>query len=242
MAMDTGSPTPTPRPTSRARAAASVGADLARRLRREPDDVNRSCPSTRSSRPSGGGASAGWAWRRSTSTRSSAPSTAPASSTATSAPPRAASSPAGSGSPKAMRRGEAMPPIDVYRIGPLHFVRDGHHRVSVARAAGARGDRGLRDRDRHRGRRRRRRAAPRPRAEEPRAALLRAGAAAARSCAAGSCCRTGSWYAGPGRGSRGMGLPRDAGARRVHDPRAGRPRVVRAGVRAGRRRCCARPT
>jgi hypothetical protein len=34
----------------------------------------------------------------------------------------------------AMRRGEAMPPIDVYRIGELHFVRDGHHRVSVARA------------------------------------------------------------------------------------------------------------
>jgi hypothetical protein len=34
----------------------------------------------------------------------------------------------------AVRRGEAMPPIDVYRIGELHFVRDGHHRVSVARA------------------------------------------------------------------------------------------------------------
>jgi hypothetical protein len=34
---------------------------------------------------------------------------------------------------KAMRSGEAMPPIDVYRIGELHFVRDGHHRVSVAR-------------------------------------------------------------------------------------------------------------
>jgi hypothetical protein len=34
----------------------------------------------------------------------------------------------------AMRRGNAMPPIDVYRIGDLHFVRDGHHRVSVARA------------------------------------------------------------------------------------------------------------
>jgi hypothetical protein len=37
---------------------------------------------------------------------------------------------------KAMRRGEAMPPIDVYRIGELHFVRDGHHRVSVARQLG----------------------------------------------------------------------------------------------------------
>jgi hypothetical protein len=33
-------------------------------------------------------------------------------------------------------RGESMAPIDVYRIGRLHFVRDGHHRVSVARAQG----------------------------------------------------------------------------------------------------------
>ena len=29
-----------------------------------------------------------------------------------------------------------MPPIDVYRIGELHFVEDGHHRVSVAWALG----------------------------------------------------------------------------------------------------------
>ena len=29
-----------------------------------------------------------------------------------------------------------MPPISVYRIGDMHFVRDGHHRVSVARALG----------------------------------------------------------------------------------------------------------
>jgi hypothetical protein len=36
----------------------------------------------------------------------------------------------------AQRRGEAMPPIDLYRIGELHFVKDGHHRVSVARAFG----------------------------------------------------------------------------------------------------------
>jgi hypothetical protein len=34
----------------------------------------------------------------------------------------------------ARRRGIELPPIDVYRIGELHFVRDGHHRVSVARA------------------------------------------------------------------------------------------------------------
>ena len=49
----------------------------------------------------------------------------------------------------AQRRGEAMPPIDVYRVGDLHFVRDGHHRVSVARAQGLRHDRGVRDRGHH---------------------------------------------------------------------------------------------
>lgn len=37
---------------------------------------------------------------------------------------------------EAARRGVSMPPIDVYRIGELHFVRDGHHRVAVARAQG----------------------------------------------------------------------------------------------------------
>ena len=36
----------------------------------------------------------------------------------------------------AMRRGEAMPPVDLIRIGQIYFVRDGHHRVSVARALG----------------------------------------------------------------------------------------------------------
>jgi len=34
----------------------------------------------------------------------------------------------------AARRGESFPPIDVYRIGDVHFVQDGHHRVSIARA------------------------------------------------------------------------------------------------------------
>ena len=34
----------------------------------------------------------------------------------------------------AHRRGEAIPPIEVYRVGELFFVYDGHHRVSVARA------------------------------------------------------------------------------------------------------------
>jgi hypothetical protein len=36
----------------------------------------------------------------------------------------------------AQRRGESFPPISVYRVGDLHFVRDGHHRVSVAKSLG----------------------------------------------------------------------------------------------------------
>ena len=74
----------------------------------------------------------------------------------------------------AQRRGEAMPPIDVYRIGELHFVKDGHHRVSVARALGYKDidayvtevltEVGA-DRDDH---------AARPAAEEPRAPVPRA--------------------------------------------------------------------
>jgi hypothetical protein len=35
------------------------------------------------------------------------------------------------------RKGESFPPIDVYKLGNLYFVRDGHHRVSVGRALGA---------------------------------------------------------------------------------------------------------
>ena len=38
----------------------------------------------------------------------------------------------------AERRGQSFPPIDVYRVGDAHFVRDGHHRVAVARARGRR--------------------------------------------------------------------------------------------------------
>lgn len=36
----------------------------------------------------------------------------------------------------AMRRGESLPPVDLYKVGEVYFVRDGHHRVSVARALG----------------------------------------------------------------------------------------------------------
>jgi len=38
----------------------------------------------------------------------------------------------------AQRRGEALPPIEVYRLGGLHFVDDGHHRVSIAAITGQR--------------------------------------------------------------------------------------------------------
>jgi hypothetical protein len=34
------------------------------------------------------------------------------------------------------RRGAALPPISVYRLGDRHYVRDGHHRVSVAHSLG----------------------------------------------------------------------------------------------------------
>jgi hypothetical protein len=36
----------------------------------------------------------------------------------------------------AQRRGEPIPPIEVYRVGGCHFVIDGHHRISIAAAAG----------------------------------------------------------------------------------------------------------
>jgi hypothetical protein len=37
---------------------------------------------------------------------------------------------------RAMRGGATLPPISVYRVAGEHYVRDGHHRVSVARALG----------------------------------------------------------------------------------------------------------
>ena len=46
----------------------------------------------------------------------------------------------------AQSRGATLPPISVYRVRERHVVRDGHHRVSVARGAGT-------DRARRRGRR-----------------------------------------------------------------------------------------
>jgi hypothetical protein len=37
---------------------------------------------------------------------------------------------------RATRSGEQIPPITVYRVDGRHFVHDGHHRISVARALG----------------------------------------------------------------------------------------------------------
>jgi hypothetical protein len=37
----------------------------------------------------------------------------------------------------AEQRGQPLPPISVARVGDAYAVRDGHHRVSVARARGA---------------------------------------------------------------------------------------------------------
>ena len=37
----------------------------------------------------------------------------------------------------AERRGAVLPPVSLVRVGDRYVVRDGHHRVSVARARGA---------------------------------------------------------------------------------------------------------
>ena len=163
-----------------------------------------------------------------------------------SAPPPAACAGAGSGSPPRMRRGESLPPIDVYRIGELHFVRDGHHRVSVARALGRTdidayvtevetrvgAERGLRPSD-----------LP---LQGPRAAVPRA-RAARRPPRASAIRLSDPWRLRlAGRGRRGLGLARRCrSAHALHGPRAGRARVVRrrvpAGGRAPARRRPARP-
>ena len=46
-----------------------------------------------------------------------------------------ASQPAGSGEDHRGAAGGRIP-IEVYRVGGLHFVSDGHHRVSIAAAMG----------------------------------------------------------------------------------------------------------
>jgi hypothetical protein len=39
----------------------------------------------------------------------------------------------------AAQRGVSLPPVSVYRVGDRHYLRDGHHRVSVSRAIGVNG-------------------------------------------------------------------------------------------------------
>ena len=216
---------------------------LSARLRREPDDVGLILPfdevvaalgqgRREAARPAGDPAS----------TRSSARWTARATSTAASGPPRAGSASAGSGSPRRCAAGEAMPPISVYRIGDLHFVEDGHHRVSVARAAGPRHDRRLRHRDRHQGRGREdiqiRDLALKSheRLFFERVPLPPRGARADQA-------QEQVLVRRDGRGGRGVGVPADAGAARVPHPRARSPEIwFRRGVRARGRDAAARPT
>ncbi len=136
MAMDTGFPDSDAQTDfSRARRR-HVAADIARRLRREPDDVNQILPfdevvaalGRRGERRLGLetidlDSIVGTVDRTREFDRGFRPTSR-------------AGKQRWQGVAKAMRRGQAMPPIDVYRIGSLHFVRDGHHRVSVARAMG----------------------------------------------------------------------------------------------------------
>jgi hypothetical protein len=37
---------------------------------------------------------------------------------------------------RALRSGESLPPVSLYRVGGRHFIQDGHHRVSASRAVG----------------------------------------------------------------------------------------------------------
>jgi hypothetical protein len=36
----------------------------------------------------------------------------------------------------ARERGQALPPVSLVQVGDIYFVKDGHHRISVARALG----------------------------------------------------------------------------------------------------------
>ncbi|NJN96473.1 MAG: hypothetical protein HC875_21390 [Anaerolineales bacterium] len=36
----------------------------------------------------------------------------------------------------AQQMGAALPPVELIQVGEIYFVRDGHHRISVAKALG----------------------------------------------------------------------------------------------------------
>ena len=126
--------------------------------------------------------------------------------------PRRACASAGSASTSRNVRGQAMPPIDVYRIGDMHFVKDGHHRVSVAHALGYRDINAYVTEVLTAGRGGPRDPPAGPAAEEPRAPLLRPRAAAAGGAQAHPPERRVD-LRGPGRGGRGVGLQGDPGPR-----------------------------
>ena len=131
-----GSPAPTSRTTSSVPGAARYWPGCPQRLRREPDDVNLILPFDEVV------AALGMTGERKLglqvikldtvvgtvdSTRDFDRRFRPTSSRVRERWERLA---------LAQRRGESIPPIDVYRVGELHFVVDGHHRVSIALAMG----------------------------------------------------------------------------------------------------------
>ena len=127
---------------------------------------------------------------------------------------------------QAQRRGESLPPISVYRVGDLHFVEDGHHRVSVARALGPTHiDAYVTEVSTEL--RRRRPQLSGPPAQEPRAPVPRARAAAARATASASASPTRGTTARWPRASRpGASAPCRRAAPMA--PRGGRRALVRA--------------
>jgi hypothetical protein len=134
--LDTGFPAPTPRTTSSASPAgrscrAGAGGSAASRRRRRDPALRRGRRGARAT-----SRSATSAWRPCRSTRSSGtvdredglrPPVPPDDR----ARARALGADRQRGAP---RRADA--PISLFRIGEVHFVRDGHHRVSVAARAG----------------------------------------------------------------------------------------------------------
>jgi hypothetical protein len=136
MPMDTGFPTSDAQNDfSRARRHSAL-ANLAQRLRREPSDVNMILPFDEVVE------ALGRTGERSLGLRSIALDSIVGSVGRTREfdrsfrPTSSRTRPRWERIANAQRRGQDMPPISVYRVGDLHFVRDGHHRVSVARAQG----------------------------------------------------------------------------------------------------------
>ena len=141
----------------------------------------------------------------------------------------------------AVRRGEPMPPISLFRIGEVYFVRDGHHRVSVARALGRTeidayvvevrtrvgADRTLRMDDL-------------PKKSHERVFYERVPLPSRARGRIAPHRRVGLRRAG--RGGRGVGLPPDAGPRRVPRPRRARRGCGSTRSSCPSSRCCARPT